>query len=380
MRTLGRVGWVSLAAAVWAAATVWAQGLLICRACGKEAREGRETCAHCGAALPKPRAEEAPPAPAPAAPDKAAQVVRAAAEVVADSLRQALECEPKEPQVALAYFQNALAAMRLVPEGRVPEKSAAAVLQGVERVMQTLSRGRLPCKKCSGTGKFRLDMSKVSADKGSKLVDGVACPACKGVGGFAGFRDVAKVKMAILQGRAEFERRQMVAGDVRVGRALVPKSLEGLLTNRQRALVMTGVPVPCKSCQLTGRQACTACRASGWVPCTASGCDDGVLRETQTATTRTAKRLNDEQVKRCPRCDGVGEIPCPTCRGQCSIACKTCDGSGHAPRCARCSATGLMVCPKCKSTGEVKGAPCPECKGEGEVLCTACRGEGATIR
>jgi hypothetical protein len=370
---------VSVIVSLAAAAVLWAQGLIVCKACGREAKPGEVTCSHCSAPLPKPKAE---PAEKPAAPavDKDAEVARGASEVVAESVRQARELEKAQPEVALSYYQNALALMRLVPAGKFPASVGEAILGGNERVMQALQRGQVKCKKCNGSGKYQLDMSKVAASQGIKSVEGVACPACKGAGSFAGLREVSKVKMAILQGRQEFERRQMLKGDVKVGRALVPSALEKLMTNRQRALVMTGLPLPCEACQLTGRQACTLCRATGWVKCTYPGCSNGILKETASASTRQAKRMNEETLKKCPRCEGLAEIFCETCKGNGSVACKKCDGSGLASRCLRCTGTGLMSCSKCRGTGEMKGAPCPECKGETMMLCTTCRGEGAMAR
>ena len=385
-----------------AAAALWAQGLVICKACGREAKPGATACSHCSAPLPKPKAE-ATEKPAPPAVDKDVEVGRGASEVVVESVRQARELEKAHPEVALSYYQNALALTRLVPAGKFPASFSAvilggsvrdsvivilppaasvseAILGGSERVMQALQRGQVACKKCNGSGKYQLDMSKVAASQGVKAVEGVACPACKGVGSFAGFREVSKVMMLILQGRQEFERRQMLKGDVKVGRALVPAALDKLLTNRQRTLVMTGMPAPCEECQLTGRQACTVCRGSCWMKCTYPGCTNGTLKEAHPAAGRQSKRLNEETLKKCPRCEGLAQVPCETCKGRGSVACKKCDGSGLAPRCSRCTGTGLMGCSKCRGTGEMKGAPCPECKGETVMLCATCRGEGALAR
>ena len=369
-----------VAALVTSPAAARAQGLVICRQCGREAKPGETVCSHCGAALAKPHAAE-PAAPAVTTPDKGAEVIRMAIAVMTGSLRQARELEEKQPEVALFYYQNALALMRLIPAGTQHANVGETIVEGNSRMVQTLLRGRTPCRKCKGTGKFQLDLSKVDrSNKSVKAVEGVACPACKGVGSFAGYRDIDKVRMAILQGRGEFQRRQMVAGDVRVGQALVPAALETLLTNRQRALVMTGVPVPCSLCQLTGRQKCTTCKGTGWVKCDYPGCVNGEVKEARKSDTRQAKRMNDEGNKKCPRCEGLGEKPCETCKGSGSVACKLCEGSGLAPRCSRCTGTGLATCSKCKGTGEVKGSPCPECKGETVILCTACRGEGAGTR
>ena len=368
-----------MAALVVVPGVVRAQSLVICRQCGREAKLGETVCSHCGAALSKPSAAAAVVAEAPKT-DAAAEVARLATAAVKDSLRQARELEEKQPEVALCYYQNALALMRLVPSEVRHASAEAAILEGNEHAMQALLRGRVPCRKCNGTGKYQVDVGKINHVKNIKAVEGIACPACKGVGGAIGYRDVAKVKMAILQGRREFERRQMVTGDVRVGQALVPASLDAVLTNRQRTLVMTGIPVPCSSCQLTGRQKCVTCQGSGWVKCDYTGCEHGEIKATKKTSARSSKRLNEEETAKCPQCDGLGEMPCKTCKGVGNIACKTCDGSGVAPRCTRCSGTGLATCSKCRGSGQVKGAPCPECKGETVILCTTCRGEGAVAR
>ena len=368
-----------VAALVASPVAVRAQGLLICRQCGREAKPGEAVCSHCGAALPKPRVVVAA-APVVTTPDKGAEVTRLAGSVMAGSLRQAREEEEKQPEVALWYYRNALALMRLIPAGTQPAGAGESIVAGNERTMQALLRGRVACRTCNGTGKFQVDLGKVNHTKNVKSVEGIACPACKGVGTFAGYRDIAKVKMAVLQGRSEFQQRQMVVGDVRVGQALVPAALEALLTNRQRALVMTGMPALCPSCQLTGRQKCTVCKGSGWVKCTYPGCVNGEVKDTAKTKVRQSTRMNDEDKNKCPRCAGQGEIPCEPCKGSGSVACKTCDGGGLAPRCTRCAGTGLMGCTKCKGTGEIKGGPCPDCKGETTVLCPACHGEGAVSR
>lgn len=372
--------WMAVTVCALWGAWAWAQGLVVCKSCGREAKPGATACEHCKAALPKPKAAETEAKPEVAVPDNAAEIGRGAAAEVEASVKQARELEKLQPEVALSYYQNALALMRLVPAGTYPANVGEAILEGNRRTMQALQRGRVPCKKCGGTGKYQLDMGKVDRKKGVKSLEGVACSACKGQGGVMGYRDATKVMAAVQQGRNEFERRQMVAGGVKVGRAFVPAEVEKRLNNRQRALVMTGVPVPCPECHLAARQTCTACRASGWVKCDQENCAQGLLKETRKAGTRLEKRLNEESVKKCPKCEGLGEIRCPTCSGSGGVACKKCDGSGLAPRCARCTGTGLMACAKCKGTGQVKGGPCPECKGETMVLCTTCRGEGAQSR
>ena len=366
---------------VTGALALWAQGVIVCGKCGREAKPGDVVCRHCQDALPKPKIDAPPPAVEPTVPvNVEAEAGRMAAILVEANVRQARDLEAKQPELSLCYYQNAMALMRLVTAGKFPAAAGAAILDGNTRLLTLLQRGAVPCRRCGGSGRYQLDLGKVDRSKGLKAVDGVPCTACKGAGAVPGFKDVSKAKMQILQGRTEFERRQMVAGDVKVGRVWVPPALEKLLTIRQRALLMTGLPLPCRDCQQTTRQTCTACRGSGWTPCDFEACDHGVLKETRRTGARKEKRLNEEAVKKCPRCDGLGEIPCPLCKGNGSVACSKCAGSGLAPRCTRCTATGLLPCKKCKGTGDVKGEPCPECKGETLMLCPSCRGEGSLSR
>jgi len=374
--------WRCLGVSLLVAGALWAQGLVVCGKCGREARPGDTVCRHCQEALPKPKADTPSPAVGqPAAPaDDKSEVGRLAAGIVEANVRQARELEAKQPELALCYYQNAMALMRLVPAGTFPDTVSDAILAGNTRTLNLVQRGTVPCRRCNGSGRYQIDLGKVDSSRGHKTVPGVPCPTCKGAGTLPGLKEVSKAKMQLLQGRAEFEQRQMVAGDVKVGRVLVPPALDKLLSNRQRALVMTGMPMPCSECRQTARQACTACRGSGWKPCDFEGCNQGVLKETRRSGARKEKRMNEEAVKKCPRCDGLGDIPCPTCKGSRSVACSKCDGSGLAPRCTRCTGTGLMQCRRCKGTGDVKGTPCPECKGETQVLCSACQGEGAQSR
>ncbi len=360
--------------------SLWAQGLIVCGRCGREAKAGDTVCRHCQAPLPEPRNDAPPAAESEVLPDAESDVRRMAAGRVEACVRQARDAEVKQPELALCYYQNALALMRLVPAGTFPDGVNGAILEGSTRALQSLQRGTVPCRRCGGSGRYQMDLGKVDRGKGLKAVDGVPCPVCKGGGSLAGFRDVTKAKMLVVQGRSEFDRRQMVAGDVRVGRVWVSPDLDRVLTNRQRALIMTGMPTPCRECRLTGRQTCAACRGSGWKPCDGEGCDHGILKETRRAGSRKEKRMNEESAKKCPRCGGSGECPCSICKGAGSVACSTCDGSGLAPRCARCTGTGILSCSKCKGTGTVKGDTCPACKGENMTLCPTCRGEGALAR
>jgi len=367
-------------AVVLCASAMWAQGLIICRSCGREAREGETACARCDTALPVPR-QEAPPAAAPAV-DVSAEVVKLAAAAVEGNYRLAREAEVA-PAVALCYYQNAIAIMRLVPPGHFPREVSEALLNGRGRMFNAAMTGRVKCKICDGSGKFQMDTRKTDPAGTVRALTGVPCPACKGKGGALGMAEVPLAKTTLLQGRGEFERSQMLAGEVRLGHAFVPSAMAGMLQIPQRALVMTGMQVPCDSCRGTARQVCTACRGSRWVKCPNTGCRNGTVdvpapdrRRGEVAT----RRLNEEDAARCPRCAGIGEIACAPCESHGSVPCVQCAGSGAAPRCTRCTATGLQECQRCKGTGKIRDATCVDCSGGGIVLCTTCRGEGARTR
>ena len=81
---MSRKYWVATALATVCAAALWAQGLVVCKACGKEAKPGATVCAHCSAQLPVQKAAEPAAAEPPAEPAgaKDAEIGRAAAAVV----------------------------------------------------------------------------------------------------------------------------------------------------------------------------------------------------------------------------------------------------------------------------------------------------------
>ena len=358
-----------------------AQGLIICKSCGREAKAGETVCSRCETPLPQPR-KETPAQEAEGAPqvDVSAEVQKMAAAVIEANYRAAQEAE-KAGQViiALPYYQNAMALMRLLPPGRFPKEVSDALLAGRVRALREVMAGQVKCKPCNGTGKYQLDQRKVDPTAAVRAT-GVSCQVCKGKGWAPGMADVPQAKAALLQGRGEFERRQMLAGEVRLGRAFVPAEMEAMLRNPQRALVMTGMQIPCDACQGTARQPCTTCRGTRWVKCTYTGCKNGEVPVQTKPGEIATKRLNEANATKCPKCLGQGEIICQQCEGNASVDCQKCSGSGTAPRCARCSGTGLQECTKCKGTGRAKDAPCVECGGDGVILCTTCRGEGARAK
>lgn len=372
------------------ACALYAQGLIICKSCGREAKPGETNCSRCNAELPKPKKEQPAGAELPEI-NVADEISKLTVATVKEHFQLARKAETNEsPAIAYWYYKNAMALTRLVPGEVFPKEVEKALLQGTQRTMSQVKSGIIRCKICQGRGKLAKSQStvriggvnKTKLEATNRLVEPV-CPMCNGRGDFTGMADVAQIKTDLLRGRTLFEQRRMLADEARLGRVYVPAELEKLLTNKQRALVMTGFFPPCESCQGIGAMVCTVCKGQRWIKCPFTGCRNGRITVSTTQTnTRKEVRLNDtpEDKSICPRCFGVGEIRCHQCDARGSIACKACSGSGQAVRCTRCLGVGVTECSRCKGLGKMKDSPCLECKGEGFILCSNCRGEGARSR
>ena len=373
------------------ACVIYAQGLVICTSCGREAKPGETACSRCSSELPKPKKEPTGTNELPAM-DVAGEVSKLTVANIKEDFRLATKAETNgHPSIAYCYYKNAMALSRLLENERFSKESHTMLLKGTERTMAQLKRGEIRCKICQGRGKLaksqstiRIDgVNKTKLESGNRLVEPV-CTTCNGRGFFTGMADVERIKAELLRGRTEFEQRRMLAGESRLGRLFVAPELEKLLTAQQRALLMTGFSSPCDACQGLCVMSCTTCRGERWIKCPRTGCKSGRIDLPKSQTNaRKEIRLNDtpEDMSICPRCNGVGEIRCPKCDADGSIACKTCSGSGQAVRCTRCMGVGIADCTRCKGLGKMKDAsPCADCKGEGKVLCANCRGEGARTR
>jgi hypothetical protein len=372
------------------AAAVYAQGLIICKSCGREGKPTDMKCSRCNAEMPKPKKDQAVSDELPAI-DVADEISKLTSAAVRENFRLGRKAETNEsPAIAYWYYKNAMAMTRLVSGERVPKEVHTSLLNGIERTMNQVKAGVIRCKVCQGKGKLAKSKStvriggvnKTKLESTNRLVEPV-CPMCNGRGNFTGMADVAQIKTDLLRGRSEYEQRRLLAGESRLGQVIVPTELQKLLTVKQRALVMTGFFPPCDACQGIGAMVCTTCRGERWIKCPLSGCKNGRIDVPETQTnTRKEVRMNDtsEDKTICPRCYGISEIRCQKCDARGSIACKTCSGSGQAMRCIRCLGVGVAECTRCKGLGKIKDSPCVDCKGEGSVLCTNCRGEGARIR
>ncbi len=357
-----------------------ALALTICRKCGHEVDDGAEKCSHCKALVV---ANEAPPGPAPVKDaDKDDNVSLLAEEFVKEQYRKAQENQEEKPGLAFAYYQNAFAVLRLVPADERSERVGQAIMKNMNLARKAMCVGKVPCHVCKGTGKYKVDLGKVDGSKNVKFVEGINCKRCDGLGWRMAHLSVDRIKMNVLKGRQAFEQKCMVDGYRKLGRAYVTEELLEKLDLRQRAMVMTGIPSPCKECQYTGLDVCRDCKGTGWVECPAENCKDGVIELPSSSSSgyMKKKRLNGEVQEKCGVCQGWGEIPCRSCQGSKCCICEKCGGTGESPRCSRCSGTGLATCTRCNGTGRYKEDDCDKCSGAGQFLCPTCKGEGSVSR
>ncbi|MBP5227660.1 MAG: hypothetical protein J6336_09785 [Kiritimatiellae bacterium] len=367
--------WGGVCLAILAAGMIWAQGIVVCPSCGREAAPDATECGHCKAKLPARGPKPKPVVEAPKQ-DPQAEIIRLAEKCVRDNVARMQALKEKQPAVAFFFAENALAVQRLLPPNFFKDKTDQLILDGSKTLLSRLGRARLRCRFCNGTGSVKMTVAK--RDGTSMEGPKKRCAKCGGNGWRLGAAPVDQMKLALTQGRREYERLCMSDGHLRVGHLYLPEELSKRLSIRQTALVMTGMPIPCGSCQQTGRQSCTACKGTGNVKCTQQGCTNGEYKEKQIG--RKTVRMNDPITKECPKCGGTGEIFCQACNGAGNLPCRKCSGSGVADACRRCAGAGILDCTKCRGTGTLRDAPCPDCKGELYMFCPSCRGEGAVAK
>lgn len=375
---------------LFCAATLFAQGLVICPQCGREARGGETSCRHCRAGLPGRRppapaprpADERPPAPRPEPGHALARVLPGR---VAADLAEAKRLLGTEPGTALGYYQNAFALHRLSMDvarrdggqGQGADRLDREIVAGMRDALDRLQRGLVKCHRCKGSGGLEMVVNK----RDGRDVRGPQrkCPDCGGRGKRPGKLDPSLTKAAVLQGAREFMRIRLAAGDEKLGHVCLPSGCKHLLSNRQQALVLSAVPASCPDCGRSGREPCAKCRGTGLTRCTANGCQKGRVQERRKSVHGCvrATRIEDRPSgDLCPVCAGAGEVACRFCEGTGGQPCRKCGGSGEARACRTCSGSGIIVCTRCKGIGEVRGKPCVDCRGEGEVLCGSCKGDG----
>jgi hypothetical protein len=75
---------------------------------------------------------------------------------------------------------------------------------------------------------------------------------------------------------------------------------------------------------------------------------------------------DDEDLVKCPNCEGSGKIECSDCEGSGAQECNRCSGSGHFEDkdCDKCGGSGELKCDTCQGSGKEE---CSDCEGNGKV-------------
>jgi DnaJ-class molecular chaperone len=301
--------------------------------------------------------------------------------------RLADESLAKRPELAFAYFQNAVALSRLVKREGMSADAGKSLAESLERCRSQLSLTTRACPSCNGSGRRTIQFQSLggAGDKSThatmgtlQSADGPVCTGCGGRGVVVAGRSADELRVLIAQGRRDFETRQQALGRVASGRVWVPQDLQPLLDVRAQALIRTASPTPCNACMGVGNQDCARCKGAGRVKCNGEGCVDGwVTRKDPNALSpKTAISRRTP----CLTCQGSGFMACTDCRGVGTIPCKACNGTGRSPVCRDCGGQGWGVCTKCQGTGSVSGNVCPDCRGKNERLCPKCHGEGCDVK
>ena len=367
------------------ACSLWAASLVICPKCGTEAEPSATVCAHCGALLPAVKVEPVAPANTPVPPEKHSSAISTLAlDATRADRRLADESLAPRPELAYAYYENALAVSRLVRREGLPASAGKSLAENLERCRNQLAHTTRPCVACNGNGKSSVHFQALAGDKSAPsgssvtLADGPPCAVCGGSGVVTVGRSADELRVLIAQGRRDFDTRQQAAGRVACGRAWLPPDLLAQLSVKEQALVRTACPTPCAGCTGIGIQDCQHCKGSGRIKCSNGGCVNGWItrKESNTLTPKVAVSRKE----RCAVCQGAGIVPCSDCRGVGTIPCKTCNGSGRNAVCLDCGGQGWAPCSKCQGAGTVGGKPCPDCHGAGDRLCPKCHGEGCAVK
>jgi len=369
------------------ACTLWAAALLICPKCGTEADGTAMVCPHCGAALPvirvaAPAATNVPPPVekhTTAVSDMALTAVHADVHLANESLSD-------RPELAYAYFENALAVSRLVNREGMSADAGKVLAENLEHCRNLRAQRTRTCTTCNGTGRYTLQLQALSGDRKSQphapvsLSDGPGCPVCGGRGVVPASRLPDELRMLIARGRRDFVARQQAIGYVACGRVWMPPDLLALLDVKAQALVRTACPTPCSSCMGSGLQNCNQCKGSGKIKCSNEGCVLGWITHKDDDPDVHASKKAQSHKEICPVCQGTGRMTCPDCQSLGVLPCKVCNGTGRNVVCAECGGQGYGPCPKCQGTGRVGNLVCPECQGKGERLCPKCHGEGCALK
>lgn len=383
------LGWLLVAGLT---CSLWAASLVICPKCGWETDSSAQSCPHCGAPLPVVKVETAAPAvasaPAAAVPQSSVAISDRALNAARADRSQADNCLSNgRPEVAYAYYENALALSRLVRREGLPPMAGQSLVEGRDRALRAVEFTTHICPACGGSGARTVRVQTLAGDKSPvaslaiPFSDGLVCLTCGGRGSVTTSRLAGERRVLIAQGNREFEVREQADGLVACGRVWMPAALLALLDVKAQALVRTARPTPCPGCMGLGQQDCSRCKGAGRVKCTGDGCVNGqitVKDANPLAANNNVKALTHKEV--CPVCQGSGLMACPDCLGRGTVPCKNCNGTGRSPACSECGGQGWETCSKCQGSGMTGKTVCPVCHGEKVMLCPKCHGEGCSAR
>ena len=389
-------------------AAAFAEDLLICPACRREAPAGANFCPKCGANLgdaaaatgaapsaqptaPAPAPTEAAPLPSPATPAPSAPVSDTAmAEAATAGIRDCVVAGRKQfadghPEVARLLFGNALALASL-GSGLLTAEQGEALLKETQRCDTRLSSILAECTVCRGTGRMSMNVTSLGSSTTSatqtSVASGVRCRTCNGTGKALRRRTVAERKTAQGVAGKSSETVYRSMGFVQEGNALVPQAIAPLLDIAQRCRLRNAAATPCAQCGGFGQEDCRKCGATGYVPCKAKGCQNGWVVE-DALNSLDSKSAAIKTRKACPECGGSAMIPCTACQGRGAQPCTRCNGSGQRGICTSCGGDGYAACRACNGTGHARGkagrdaeADCPVCGGTGTSFCNSCHGDG----
>ena len=328
------------------AATLLAEPLRICPACGREDLKGVEKCPYCGAQLP-PLPKTAPVAkpvvPESSSGEKSPGVTGAFEEATKDVVEARARCA-NDPEASFALYENALALLAADLGDDFNARAARQIEEELDKCRERLK----------------------SAVRGSFLAH----------------------QKLMLEGRHAAARFFKSQGRVPFGRVWVPSDWPSRLSPPQLAAVRHALQPVCKACNGLVAVPCSKCNGQGSIPCNYPGCKNGwVYSKTHNSLGGTGRHGSTALTTRtrCPLCHGRSLQLCPDCQGSGRAVCKKCGGNGEAPVCTACQGTGLAVCKKCSRAIE-KGErtkPCPDCmdcRGSGKILCPRCGGDGRIRR
>ena len=274
--------------------------------------------------------------------------------------------------VARLIYRNA-AALDMLTDPEEGNKRVTTITESIKKTATLTKSFKRKCPVCGGSGKALMLSQDFVGKTTYREVFGRACKNCYGTGAALGVGTVAERTADLGRAMKEYVRLQKGRKFAPVGEAWIPISLEGKLSDREKALLMRTVAAPCRRCIGLARADCRKCKGTGRQECEAPGCVKGMVESEMRGGLMKSGVRSRRKYK---VCDGKGTVACATCRGLGNVLCSECRGTGERAPCAKCAGQGTALCRRCKGAGMYKGAECTECRGGGHVLCGSCNGDG----